>query len=163
MSPGWLIPPVIHGKTLIQQYQRTTRLCVPVSQRPLSQEIKGSSDTDSHREGCLPGQLCSWWLGRDQETSRSWKRVSQRAQLPARAHQPAAVQSQVLSLAPRQSPGLLHLGLHCKDMALSKVTPRGQHLKKALDTSAVLIHWHQGWVSLLVPQNGLSQQAYGVS
>lgn len=32
-------------------------LCVPVSQRPLSQEIKGSSDTDSHGKACLPGQL----------------------------------------------------------------------------------------------------------
>lgn len=28
-------------------------------------------------------------------------------------------------------------------MALSRVTPQGQHLEKALDTAAVLAHWHQ--------------------
>lgn len=66
--------------------------------------------------------------------------VSQRAQLPARAHWPAAVQPQVPSPAPCQSPGLLHLGLQCKEMALSRVMPRGQHLEKGLDTSAVLAH-----------------------
>lgn len=55
------------------------------------------------------------------------------------------------------------MGLQCKDMALSRVMPRGQHLEKALDTSAVLARLHQGWVSLLVPQDGVSQRAHGVS
>lgn len=113
--------------------------CIPVLQRPLSREIKGRSDTGPK----LHGQFCPWWLGRDQETSRSWKGVSQRAQLPARAHWPAAGQSQVPSPVPCQSSGLLHLGLHCKEMALSTETPCGQQLEKALGTSAVLARWHQ--------------------
>lgn len=135
--------------------------CIPVLQRPLSQEIKGRSDTGPK----LPGQFCPRCLGRDQETSRSWKGVSQRAQLPARAHWPAAGQSPAPSPVPCQSPGLLHLGLHCKEMHSARkhhVTSSWRrpwaHLQSWL---AGIRHW--GWVSLLVPQDGVSQQAQGRS
>lgn len=139
MSPGQLTPPVIHGETYSSIRGPYGFLCPSLTKR-LSQEIKGSSDTGPHGESCLSrqfGLVCGGW----DETRK--QRGAGRAQLLAGAQWPAAVQSQVSSPVPWQSPGLLHLGLHCKEMALGRITPQGQHLEKALGTSTVPAPWHQ--------------------
>lgn len=130
-STGWLTSPVIHWETITEQYQRTAWLLISQSRKDVTvPQNKGEWWCWPTWSG-LPawaGRSGPWWLGRDQETSGSWRGGSRReldsppepcglrhpALLPARAH---ATSGSPAAGAPLQT-----------KMALGGLTPRGWHL-----------------------------------